>query len=217
MNKDKIVKALDDLRKNSQKRNFNQSVELIINLKDIDIKKTDQTFELFLILPHDMGRSIKTCCLIGPELKEQSKACDKSILQEEFRNYQGDKKGIRKLANQYDYFIAQANIMNDIAKVFGSILGPKRKMPNPKAGCVVPPNTNLTELVKKLKKTVRLGDKTEPVIKCIIGKQDYDNDKLVENILAAYNNTINHLANGINNIRSVLLKLSMSKPVKVES
>lgn len=215
MNKESIIKTLEELKKNSSQRKFTQSVELIINLKDVDVKKTDQTFELFLALPNDVGRTIKTCCLIGPELKEQSKACDKVILQEEFRNYQGNKKAIRTLAGEYDYFIAQANIMADIAKTFGSILGPKRKMPNPKAGCVVPPNANLGELVKRLKKTVKISDKLEPTIKCIVGKQDLDNEKLAENILLIHNTVTNSLANGINNIRSVLLKFSMSKPMKV--
>ncbi len=216
MNKESIIKVLEELKKNSVKRNFNQSVELIINLKDIDVKKTDQTFELFVTLPNDFGRQIKTCCLIGPELKEQSKSCDKAILQETFKNYQGEKKTLRKLAGEFDYFIAQANLMADIAKTFGSVLGPKKKMPNPKAGCVVPPNANLTELVKKLKRTVRISDKIEPVVKCVVGKQDLDNDKLAENILTIYSTALNSLANGTDNVRSVLLKLSMSKPIKVQ-
>ncbi len=217
MNKESIIKVLEELKKNSVKRNFNQSVELIINLKDIDVKKTDQTFELFVTLPNDFGRQIKTCCLIGPELKEQSKSCDKAILQETFKNYQGEKKTLRKLAGEFDYFIAQANLMADIAKTFGSVLGPKKKMPNPKAGCVIPGAIpSLEPLAKKLQNTIRLQTKNELSVKAPVGIESMKDEELAENILAAYNNLLAKLPQEKNNIKYAAIKLTMGPLIKIE-
>src|SRR3989344_2116889 len=157
MNKEDFKKAVEELKKNSPKRKFAQSYDLIINLKDIDLKVPEQQVELWAPLPHSTGKQTKICALVGGELAEQAKkACDFVVINDEFKLYAADKKKVKKLASECSYFIAQANIMQDIAKTFGRVLGPRGKMPNPKAGCVVPPNANLAQLVERLKKTTRV-------------------------------------------------------------
>ena len=47
MNKDQIKKALTELRANPKKRNFDQSIDFIANLKDINIKKTEENVDVF--------------------------------------------------------------------------------------------------------------------------------------------------------------------------
>jgi len=216
MDKTQFKKALDELKKNAEKRKFKQSIDLVINLKDLDVKKTDNHFDLFIALPHATGKKVKVCALTGAELTAQAKnECDFTINNEEFKNYQGNKKAIKKLADSYDFFVAQANVMPEVAKTFGGVLGPKRKMPNPKAGCVAPPNANLNLLMEKLQKTVRVSLKSELSIKVKIGNQEFTDDQLSENAILVYNSIVQRLPSEKNNIKNILLKYTMSKPVKV--
>lgn len=197
-------------------RKFKQSFEFVINLKELDLKKPEHQVELWIQLPFDKGRATKIGALVGPELAEAAKAaCDVVILHDQFPKYASDKKAVKKLAREYDYFIAQANIMPDVAKVFGRVFGPRGKMPNPKAGCVVPPNANLKVLAEKLRKTVKVSAKVQPSIKAMVGKEDAPEEQIAENMSAIYSNVIHKLPQEAANVKSVLLKLSMSPPVKI--
>ena len=105
--------------------------------------------------------------------------------------------------------------MPKVAAVFGKALGGRGKMPNPKQGCVVPPNANLEPLVKRLATTVRLSTKKGTNMQCTVGKQNQSDDQVIDNILTVYQAAIKQLPNEMQNIKSVLLKTTMGKPVKV--
>lgn len=216
MDKNLANKIIGQIRKDAVKRKFSQSIDFVINLKDLDLKKPENQVDLFISLPHARGKKVKTCAIIGGELAATAKEnCDLVIPNDQFPRYTGNKKEIKKLANDYDFFIAQANIMPEIAKVFGSVLGPRKKMPNPKAGCVVPPNANLKLLVDKLQKTVRLQAKTEYSMKCSVGLESMSDEQLSDNLVAVYNAIIGALPSEKNNVKNMLLKLTMGKPVKI--
>lgn len=215
MNKQQFQKALALLRE-QPKRKFSQSFELIINLKGLNMKKPDDHVELFLNLPHNRGKEIKIGALVGAELIEQAKGVvDTAVVNDDFGNYDGKKKEIKTLARAHDYFIAQANIMPQVAKTFGRVLGPLGKMPNPKAGCVVPPNANLQAVADKLKNLVRVSAKTQPSIKVAVGTEAMKDEDIVENLTTIYTSVLHALPQERNNISSVLVKLTMSKPVIV--
>jgi len=205
-----LEKSIKQVKEASQKRNFKQNIDLIFNLKDLNLKKNDEQVDLFASLHYNSGKKIKICALVGPELKEEaSKNCDLTIAQEDFPKYAKDKKAAKKLAKQYDFFIAQANIMPQAAQTFGKVFGVRGKMPNPKAGCVVPPKANLKSLVEKLKKTVRIIAKIQPLIQVPVGSEDMTEAELADNIMTVYNQLIQHLPNEKNNIKSMFLKTTM--------
>ncbi len=215
MDKKKIQEILNKA-KEGPKRNFKQSIDLIINLKGLNLKKPTDQVEFFTQLHFPAGKKKKICAIVGPELKAQSeKVCDKTITIDELPKY-ADKKVLNKLASEYDYFIAQANFMAKVAAGLGRVLGPKGKMPNPKAGCVVPPNANLQVLYDKLQKTVKVSIKTSFSFKCIVGKEDMPEEQVAENIWAIHDAIVHHLPREKENIKSVLIKLTMGKPVKIE-
>jgi large subunit ribosomal protein L1 len=95
------------------------------------------------------------------------------------------------------------------------VLGPKGKMPNPKAGCVVAPNANLKLLVDRLRNVVRAAAKTQLCIKLAIGKENQEDAVILENINTVYDQVMRALPQEENNVRSVLLKLTMGAPVRV--
>ena len=214
MDKKQAAQTLKRVKENSQKRNFTQSYDLIINLRDIDLKKTEQSVNFFVTLHYSKGRKAKVCALVGPELLSQAKeVCDFAVSIDDFPKYQ--KKEAKKLATEYDFFIAQATIMPKVATTFGKIFGPKGKMPNPKAGCVVPPNANLKPLYEKLQKTVKLQTKNDPIIQTIVGNEKMKDEEVIDNILTLYDALVHHLPSGKNNIKNSLLKLTMGKSFQI--
>jgi len=216
MNKENFKKAIELVKNNSPKRNFKQSYDLIINLKDLDMKKPDQQVTNWAVLRYGRGKKAKTCALVGPELADNAKEnCDTVIMHDEFAKYAEDKKLIKKLAKNHDFFIAQANIMPDVAKTFGRILGSRGKMPNPKIGCVVPPNANLKTLVEKLQNTVGLIAKTQLSIKCRIGTEEMKDEEVLDNIITIYNNLSHNLPAEERNIKNMQLKFTMGPAVTI--
>lgn len=215
MDKNAIKKAIEEVKKNSKKRKFIQSYDLIFSLQDLNLKDPQEQIEFFASISHPIGKKVKVCVLTGPELYDQAKgAADFVVNQQEFPEYD-DKKKAKKLAKSYDYFVAQANIMPKVAQTFGRHFGPRGKMPNPKAGCVVPGNANLPALVEKLQKTVKVSARKVPIIQLVIGKEDQPEEDIIENILTIYQQLINHLPKEKNNLKNSYLKLTMGKPVKI--
>jgi large subunit ribosomal protein L1 len=216
MEKAQFKTALDLLKSTSEKKKFVQGLDIVVNLKNLDLKQTDQQIDLYLQLHHGRGKKTTVACLCGPELLVNArKECDLAISTDEFSKYQQDKKLLKKLAREYDFFIAQANIMPDVAKTFGRVLGPKGKMPNPKAGAVVPPNANLKPLVDKLRNTLRLTARSQMSIKAHVGKENQPENELLENAFTIYETLLKSLPQERNNIKNVLLKYTMSKPIPV--
>ncbi|MDP3990480.1 MAG: 50S ribosomal protein L1 [archaeon] len=212
MDKPEVIKALTEL-KQQPKRKFSQSYDLIINLKNIVVKQNPLDF--FVTLHNSNGRKIKIAAFVDQELKAQAKEfCDLVISEEDFAKYK-DKSVGRKLAREYDYFIAQANLMPKVAAAFGKALGTRGKMPNPKLGCVIPPNANLDALRTKLELTVRLTAKQGLNLQCLVGKEGQSDDEVADNILTVYNHVIKNLPNELQNVKNLYLKTTMGKPVRI--
>lgn len=215
MDKKKLKEALSKLKEGKKKRNFKQRIDMILTLRSLDLKKTEEQVDFYAKLNYPTGKQKKICALIGPELKEEAAVCDHIIMSDQFDALAQDKKALKKLARSYDYFVAQSNIMPKVATAFGKVLGPRGKMPNPKAGCVVPPKANLKQLYDQLQKTVRILAKTSLMIQVAVGVEDQNEDEVVENILTLYDQIIHHLPQEQHNVRAVLLKLTMSPVMRV--
>lgn len=216
IDKKNILTAITELKKNSKKRNFIQNYDLIITLKNLDLKKPEQKVDFYTVLHHNKGKKLKIAAFVDMQLYESAKKVfDLVLLPEEFEKYT-DKKSAKKLAENYDYFVAQANIMPQVAKHFGKILGSRGKMPNPKAGCVIPPKgSNLDQLYSNLQKTARIITKNNLMIQTTVGNEDLKDEEIAINALDVVKQLISHLINHENNISRMYLKLTMSKPIEI--
>tara|TARA_Y100000310_G_scaffold341862_1_gene442567 strand:- start:926 stop:1561 length:636 start_codon:yes stop_codon:yes gene_type:complete len=206
-NETRFLEAVKKLREeNKKERKFDQTVDIIINLKEFDVRK--QAFNVFASVPN----KIKDKKIAG--FFEKDSTLVKSIKKDNFLKYK-EKKDIKKLVNSYDFFIANAKLMPAVATSFGRVLGPVGKMPSPQLGIL--PNEDeavVKGIVDRVNKSVRIIVK-QPSIKVGVAKISLDNDKIVGNLVAVYGKILESLPKGIDNIKNVKIKLTMSKPVEV--
>ena len=218
MDKKSILEAIKIAKEVSKKRNFKQGFDLVINLKNLNLKKPEENLLLFTQLNHPIpNKKTKIAAFVDYDLEKQAKeTCDLVILKDEFPKYEVKKRELKKIGRAYDYFIAQAEIMPKVATLAGRILGPIGKMPNPKVGGVVPGNLpTIKPIIERLKLTIKLQTKGELTIKTSVGNEEMKDEDIADNVLSLYNFVLHSLPQEKNNILSVLIKLSMGSPVEI--
>jgi len=213
MKKENFLAALKKLRENSKKRKFDQTVDIVVNLKEVDRKNS---FDTYLVLPHSIGKTTKICAIVDAEYEKQAKSLVDNVINKEMLGKLNAKE-VSKLASGYDIFIAQSSLMGQTATVLGRILGPLGKMPNPKTGGVLMPGADIKESVDKFRKNIRIRNRNEAIIKVSLGKESFDDKMLAENANAVYESVLSTLPNGEGNIKDIIIKFTMSKPVKIKT
>jgi len=205
MEKENILKALAELRK-EKKRKFSQTVELIINLKNFDIKK--QNVNIVVNVPNKV-KDRNICAF----LNKKSDFVD-TITKAEFDKYK-DKREMKRLIKKYDFFIAVAGLMPAVATSFGKVLGPAGKMPSPQLGILPSEDEKpIKDLLSIINKVIKIKSK-EASLKVSIGKEELSDEQIAENAITVYKAVFNALPRQKENLKSVLIKFTMSKPVKI--
>ncbi|MCG3216755.1 MAG: 50S ribosomal protein L1 [Candidatus Heimdallarchaeota archaeon] len=208
-----LKEAIKIMKKQSPSRNFVESVDIAINLRDINLQDPAKRFQLDVQLPNSVKKDIKICVLAeGSQLVEaQSAGAARVIDKEELESISREPKLAKKIAQQYDFFVASAPLMPLIGRNLGKYLGPRGKMPKP-----VPPTAPIEPLLQKYSATVQIRLRQSPVIHARIGTVDMENDALAENALTVVGNVESRLDKGENNIRSIIIKTTMGPPIKVK-
>jgi large subunit ribosomal protein L1 len=197
--------------KKSKPRKFTESIEAIITLKDIDLKKTDLNINEIVYMPHPTGKVSKICFIGSGDLALRAKNAkvDAVIDPSQLENYSGNKKDAKKLARSYDFFLADTSLMPRIGKILGQFLGPKGKIPIP-----VPPQAPVEAMIQRLRNAVRVRSRGSLGISVRVGTKELDDKQLAENIQAFIQTVVKKLPNGERNIKSIIVKTTMGKPVK---
>jgi large subunit ribosomal protein L1 len=206
-----IAEKLKEAKGNSKPRNFAQAWDLIFVLRDMDLKKPENRLNLEFFLPSGPGKELKTAVVADSLSSDAKKHADLVITKSEITALGKNKKKLRKLARQYDWWFGEAPLMPLIGKELGAILGTRGKMPKP-----VPPKINLEGLVKRSKGLVRIRLTNTPVIQVLVGNEGMPDDDVRRNIEGVINFVRDHLPKGKNNIKNVMVKLTMGKPVRLE-
>lgn len=204
-----VQKAIEESKK--LERKFKQSVDVVINLKNIDMNDAKNRIEDEVMLPHGRGIDAKLALFASGDLALKSKThVDLLIKPEEIEELAKDKKKFKKIADEYDFFIAEAPLMPTIGKTLGIILGPRGKMPKP-----VPPNIDIANMAKSLRKTVKVRSKTTKTIHAIVGREEMNAQHIADNIDAILKRLEGKLERGKLNIGSVYVKTSMGPPMRI--
>ena len=202
----KLKEALAELRKDKE-RKFDQSVDLIINLKGVDVKRDG--FSTVAKIPNKIKEK-KVCGF----LKEKNPLI-KTITEVEFKKY-SEKDALNKLVKEYDYFIAIAGLMPKVATTFGKVLGPVGKMPSPQLGIITQESEGqIKDMLDKIATSLKIRLK-ESSIKVSVGKISMKDEQIIENIESIYKSVESALPKKKENLKNVMIKLTMGKPLKVE-
>jgi large subunit ribosomal protein L1 len=196
-----VQKALDS----AKKRNFTETVELAINLKDVDLSIPKNRITDDIILPNGRGRAVKICVIGGGELALKAKdVADVVITPDELQTIADDKKQAKKLANSTDYFIAEAPLMAVVGKRLGTVLGPRGKMPKP-----IAPGVDPTAMIDGLRRTVSVRTKDRMTFHAPVGTVEMSVEELADNIETILKRVELKLEKGRMNIASSYVKTTM--------
>ena len=196
----KFNEAAQHLKQES-KRAFTQTYDLIITLQNIDPKKPEHRFSKDVVLPHGRNKDVA----VGIISDSVPGAISKSDLD------QMDKKAIKKLTKEYEFFLCEAPLMVHVGKVLGKYLGPRGKMPR-----LLPPQQDPSKIVAELKNSVRVRVRDSPSIHIPVGTENMEPLQVSENAERVLDEVKRTLPKGATQIKAVLLKTTMSKPVKID-
>ncbi len=206
MEAEEIVEAVEKVL-SSKERGFVESVDLCMNLKNIDLKQPKNRIEVDVVLPKKF-KEPKIAVFGAGDIALKAKEAGAEVIDpEELKRM--DKKKMRVLVNKYDYFVADAALMALVGRSMGTILGPRGKMPEP-----IPPGADPTQLLSRLEKIVRVKSKTT-TLWMNIGRKDMDAKDIAENAAAVIKAIESHLERGWQNIGSIYMKTTMGNTVKV--
>ena len=209
--REKIMDALAKVRDTAPERGFEQSVDLTVNLRDLDMRQPDNRVNLRVQLPNGVGGQKVLVFASGDlALRARRAGADGVIEPAELNELASDRKAAKRRLKEFDIFIAEAPLMPTVGRVAGPILGPKGKMPTP-----VPPQASIDTILERERRVVILRSRERPFIKCIVGKEMMSNEDIAGNVEAVLSRLADALKRGKNNIGSVYLKLTMGPSVKL--
>ena len=205
----KLADMIKEAKTSTKQRKFKQSVEMIIVFKDIDVKKG---FALNEVVQLPKTSSPATVCIMatgdmGQKAKEAK--ADAVVGSDELDKFAANKRASRKFINKYDFFLADTQIMPAVGKVLGQLLGPRGKMPTP-----VPFNASIESFLQRFRSSIKVRARATLAMSCKIGDESMENTDLAINAHAVLSAVEKKLPNGEKNLKRIIIKTTMGKPVK---
>uniref|UniRef100_A0A7C2SE48 Large ribosomal subunit protein uL1 n=1 Tax=Archaeoglobus fulgidus TaxID=2234 RepID=A0A7C2SE48_ARCFL len=212
VDKNRLAKSIEEAVKSGKKRNFTETVEMAVNLKNLDMKKPENRIDAVINLPHGLGKPRKVGVFASGEtaLKAREAGADVVITPEDINELAKDKRRAKKLANSIDFFIAEAPLMPEIGRKLGPILGPRGKIPQP-----IPPLADPKPFIERLRNSVKIRTRDKMTFHAPIGNENMDVEKMAENAMEVLKVVENKYENPSQVVRSVYVKKTMGPAVRV--
>ena len=206
-----ILESVKKALETSKVRNFKESVELCINLKEVDLANPKNRIDEEIQLPKGRGKPVKVAIFCGGEMAPKAKGVvDRIIPTEEIDKISGDKRAARKLATAFTYFLAEAPLMPTIGKKLGKFFAPRGKMPKP-----IPAGADPIPDINSIRNKVKVRSKDRRTFHAIVGTREMKAEDLAENAAAILKRVIDRLERGPSNIHSVFIKTTMGPAIKI--
>ena len=208
---EEFLKEIKEAKEKAKKRKFLQTWDLIISLKNIDLKKPENKLNLEFPLPEGGGKETKVIFIVDSLLAEAKKTGGLIVTKGELERLGKDKKKLKKYAEIYDWWFCEAPLMPLVGKTLGVVLGPRGRMPRP-----IPPKGSVQPFMEMSNKLVRVRLRDSPVIQIPVGTEEMKEEQIMKNVLAVINFVKDRLPKGKVNMKSAWIKLTMGPPVKLK-
>lgn len=192
-------------------RNFRESVDLAINLRDLDLNDPNNRVDEGVVLPRGTGQETRIVVFAEGETALRAEDVADDVLDSDELSDLGDDSGAAKdLAGETDFFVAQASMMQDIGRYLGTVLGPRGKMPTP-----LQPDDDVVEVVERMKSTVQLRSGERRTFHTLVGSAEMAPDDIADNIDVIIRRLEADLEKGPLNIDSIYVKTTMGPSMEV--
>ena len=204
-----LVDMIKTVKVDSKQRKFKQALEIYITFKDIDVKKGFAINEVIQLPKTSSPAAV--CVMATGDMSTKAKAAnaDAVIGTEELDKFAANKRESRKFINKYDFFLADTKIMPVVGKVLGQLLGPRGKMPVP-----VPFDASIESFLNRFRTSIKVRVRSSLSLACKFGDETMDDADLAINAHAIVSAIEKKLPNGEKNIKRIMIKTTMGKPIK---
>ena len=204
---DAVTRALDE----APPRNFRETVDLAVNLRDLDLNDPSQRVDESVVLAAGTGQETQIVVFASGETALRAEEVADEVLDgDDLEELGDDTDAAKDLADETDFFVADASLMQDIGRYLGTVLGPRGKMPTP-----LQPDDDVVETVNRMKNTVQLRSRDRRTFHTRVGAQDMDSDEIADNIDVIIRRLEADLEKGPLNIDSMYVKTTMGPAVEV--
>ncbi|MCJ1389177.1 hypothetical protein MMC18_002032 [Xylographa bjoerkii] len=204
------VQSLLEYSTNEKKRNFLETVELQIGLKNYDPQR-DKRFSGTVKLPR-VPRPGMSICVLGDQHdidRAKHHGVD-AMSADDLKKLNKNKKLIKKLARKYDAFVSSDTLIKQIPRLLGPGLSKAGKFPTP-----ISHNEDLAAKITEVKSTIKFQLKKVLCLGVAVGNVGMTEDELISNIMLAINYLVSLLKKGWQNVGSLTIKASMSPPKRL--
>lgn len=204
---DAVSRALDE----APERNFRETVDLAINLRDLDLDDPNNRVDESIVLPSGTGQDTRIVVFAEGETAIRAQDVADDVLDgEELEDLGDDDDAAKDLADETDFFIAEADMMQDIGRYLGTVLGPRGKMPTP-----LQPDDDVVETVSRMKNTVQVRSRDRRTFHTRVGAEDMSAEDIADNIDVIVRRLFTDLEKGPQNIDAIYVKTTMGPSVEV--
>ncbi|HLB70005.1 MAG TPA: 50S ribosomal protein L1 [Candidatus Methanoperedens sp.] len=212
MDHEKILVAVKQAMEQSPERKFSESIDLAINLKNLDMNLPQNRIDEEIILPNGVGKPIKIAVFAKGETASRAKGAgaDHIFDPDEIGVIGEDKTRAKTLADEVNFFIAEAAYMPLIGKTLGQVLGPRGKMPIP-----LTPDKDIVQIINKAKNSIKVRSKDKMTFHFSVGRKEMPPEKISENIEAIVSRIEHRYERGMYNVKSIYVKTTMGPAVRV--
>jgi len=203
-------------------RKFDESIDFIINLKDVNLNDPKQRIDKEILLPNNIITKDKPniCVIASDEILLEAKNLGLNTIDSDglVKLNNEEKKVKKKFVKKYDFFIVEDKMMPNVARYLARFLGPLGKMPKPFPsgyGIISNPN-DLQVAIERYLKIIRIQLKKQLLIQVKIGKKSMEKEKVFENMKAVVEYIADQMPHKYNNIKSMFLKTTMGHPIKID-
>jgi large subunit ribosomal protein L1 len=202
-----VSRALED----APERNFRETVDLAINLRDLNLDDPANRVDESIVLPGGTGQDTTIVVFAEGETAVRAEdVADEVLDADDLEDLGDDDDEAKDLADDTDFFVAEAALMQDIGRYLGTVLGPRGKMPTP-----LQPDDDVVETVQRMKNTVQLRSGDRRTFHTRVGAEDMDADDIADNIDVILRRLHGELEKGPLNVDSIYVKTTMGPAKEV--